>query len=148
MPRGVGCASARDGGRGALGQALVPALEHDGHDVRRLDFRPLPGGNFVGDIRDRELVRTLVDGVDAVAHLAALHGVHTPHWSPEEFWTTNVEGTRTVYDACRERGVRHVALASSAAVYGVPPAAPGEPWPGTWPRDSARRWHTYQRKVF
>lgn len=109
------------GATGALGRFLAPTLAEAGHRPRLLDLRPSdgPGEIVTGDIRDPETVRAAVDGVDAIVHLAALHGVHLPHWTREDFWTTNVEATRLLYDACRELGVGRVVLASTMGVYGA-----------------------------
>jgi nucleoside-diphosphate-sugar epimerase len=103
------------GSGGNLGRVLVPGLVDAGHVVRTLDFR---GGDVTGDVRDPNVVRRALEGVDAVVHAAALHGIHLDRRSPHAFWATNVDGTFTVYEGCREAGVRHVVLCSTMGVYG------------------------------
>ncbi len=108
------------GAGGNLGRAAIPALADAGHELRLLDFRPLnTEHDFVeGDVRNRADVERAIDGVDAVVHGAALHGVHVGHWSPDDFWSINTTGTFVVYDTARAAGIRHVVLASSMVVYG------------------------------
>jgi len=108
------------GAGGNLGRVVVPALVEAGHEPVLFDFRPVPTDHeFVqGDVRDAGAVVRAMEGVDAVVHAAALHGIHLQSWSPEDFWSINVTGTFTVYEAARAAGVRHVVLGSSMVVYG------------------------------
>lgn len=73
----------------------------------------------VGDITDRESVlRAFSDhAVEGVIHLAALQ-VPFVRANPTLGMRVNVEGTANVFEAAKETGVRHVAHASSVAVYG------------------------------
>jgi UDP-glucose 4-epimerase len=109
------------GSGGNLGRVVVPALEEAGHEVRTMDQR---GGDVEGDVRDADAVARAVDGVDAVVHGAALHGVHLDRWSPHDFWATNVTGTFNVYEAARSAAVSRIVLCSTMGVYGH---AIGEP---------------------
>jgi nucleoside-diphosphate-sugar epimerase len=115
------------GAGGNLGRAAVPALLAAGHEVRSFDFRPVPGveNMVVGDVRDRNAVARAVEGVDAVVHGAALHGVHLGTWPAHEFWSTNATGTFTVYEAARAAGIGRMVLASSMVVYGGVAGADG-----------------------
>src|SRR4030095_6032056 len=74
-----------------------------------------------GDLRDAALVtRALEQGeVDAVFHLAAQTIVGTAAGAPAETFDVNVRGTWTLLEACRERGVRSVVVASSDKAYGA-----------------------------
>lgn len=71
-----------------------------------------------GDIRDSAAVRTAVQGVTAVVHLAAKTSVVDSVESPQETFDVNVVGTQTLLEACRMQGVRRFVLASSSAVLG------------------------------
>lgn len=117
------------GAGGNLGRAAVPALAAAGHELRLFDFRPLVTGHeFVeGDVRDPEAVSAAMEGVDAVVHGAAVHGVHLDTFTGNDFWSINATGTYVVYDAARAAGVRRVVLASSMVVYGGV-AGTGERW--------------------
>jgi len=114
------------GAGGNLGRALVPALSEAGHTPRLMDFRMdfrsltefLPYESVVGDVRNREDVTKALEGVDAVVHAAALHGIHLGKWKPEDFWAINVTGTFHVFEAAREQGVKRVVLCSTMGVYG------------------------------
>lgn len=108
------------GAGGNLGRAAVPALIEAGHSPLLFDFRPLDTDqDFVeGDVRDAAALARAMDGVDAVVHAAALHGIHLQAWSAEDFWSINVTGTFNVYEAARDAGVPHVVLGSSMVVYG------------------------------
>jgi nucleoside-diphosphate-sugar epimerase len=108
------------GAGGNLGRVVVPALVAAGHHPVLFDFRRLETDQefLEGDVRDADAVARAVDGVDAVVHAAALHGVHLGSWSAEDFWSINVTGTFHVYQAARAAGVGHVVLGSSMVVYG------------------------------
>lgn len=60
--------------------------------------------NVLGDICDRELVRSLLDdpAMNTVVHLAAESHVDRSISGPGEFIRTNVTGTFTLLDVCRE----------------------------------------------
>ena len=115
---------------GNLGRVLVPALVDAGHEPVLLDFRPVdsPHRTIVADVRDADAMWAACDGVDAVVHGAAVHGVHLDRRPPEEFWDVNATGTFTVYQAARAAGVGRVVLASSMVVYGADPAARPDRW--------------------
>lgn len=108
------------GAGGNLGRVVLPALAEARHTLRAADVRQLETPHeFVRcDLRDPAAARRVVDGVDAVVHAAALHGVHLQAWSPHDFWSTNATATFNVYRAAAEAGVRRVVLASTMAVYG------------------------------
>jgi CDP-glucose 4,6-dehydratase len=74
-----------------------------------------------GDLRDAaHVTRALEEGeVDAVYHLAAQTIVGTAAGAPAETFDVNVRGTWTLLEACRERGVRSVVVASSDKAYGA-----------------------------
>lgn len=75
----------------------------------RIDF-------LQGDIRDREAVKQSMRGADIVIHTAAA----LPLYTPEEIFSTDIEGTRILLEQAREYGVKRFIHISSTAVYGVP----------------------------
>jgi UDP-glucuronate 4-epimerase len=77
-----------------------------------------------GDVTDLEqLERTIVDhGITHVVHLAAML-LPLVKADPPRGASVNVVGTTNVFEAARRHGIRGVAYASSAAVYG-PGAGP------------------------
>ena len=125
------------GGAGFIGSHLTEKLVAAGHEVTVLDdfndyYDPaIKRGNLaevagdirlvVGDIRDAVLVeRTFSAGkFDCVVHLAARAGVRPSILQPKLYFTTNIDGTFNLLDACRYHGVGRFVLASSSSVYGV-----------------------------
>ena len=123
------------GGSGFIGSALVKALLKDGCAVRVLDDnsrgspRRLAGvlsdlEMIDGDIRDAELVRRAVRGVDEVHHLAYVNGTEFFYSHPDLVLDVGVKGMMNVIDASRAENVRSLILASSSEVYQTPPAVP------------------------
>jgi nucleoside-diphosphate-sugar epimerase len=55
-------------------------------------------------------------GIDVVVHAAAA----LPHYTPQDIYTTDVEGTRIVLDAAHRAGIKRAIHISSTAVYGIP----------------------------
>ena len=110
------------GGAGFLGINLIRHLMARGYgisslDVEEFDYPERDGIETVkGDIRDKALVDRAMEDVDLVVHTAAA----LPLYSPEDIYTTDVEGTRNVLEAARRHGVKRVVHVSSTAVYGIP----------------------------
>jgi dTDP-glucose 4,6-dehydratase len=78
-----------------------------------------------GDIRDADLVRELVAGVDVIVNAAAeSHVEKSIRDGASEFVTTNVEGTQILLDAIRDQPVERFLLVSSSEVYGTAEYAP------------------------
>jgi len=103
------------GASGMLGRATAQSLIDRGDDVRVLQRRPsgLPCAEVLGDVADPTAVRRAADGRDAVMHLAAKVDV-VGRW--QDYAHANIEGTRTVVDACRDLGVPRLVHVSSPSV--------------------------------
>ncbi|MBP6627791.1 MAG: UDP-N-acetylglucosamine 4,6-dehydratase (inverting) [Kofleriaceae bacterium] len=72
---------------------------------------------FVGDIRDRDRLRTALRGVDVVVHAAAMKHVPICEYNPIEAVATNVHGARNLIEAAIEQRVdRVIALSTDKAV--------------------------------
>jgi UDP-glucose 4-epimerase len=108
------------GAGGNLGRVLAPALAERGHEPVLFDNRPLetPYPFLLGDATRKEDVLEAVQGVDAVVHGAALHGIHLAKYTADDFWNLNVTGAHHIYEAARTHGVRKVLLCSTMGVYG------------------------------
>lgn len=109
------------GGAGTLGRELAPLLTSEGWKVRSADVSAAPQQNveFIqADLRRPEDVRRAMDGVDAVVHAAAWHGMHLRDHPRRDFWELNVDGTFNVLDAAVEAGVTSLVLSSTMGVYG------------------------------
>ena len=71
-----------------------------------------------GDLRDAEIVKAAMRGIDLVFHLAAFVSVSQSMTDPQNCFDVNVGGTVALLEAARQEGVRKVVLSSSTAVYG------------------------------
>jgi len=90
-----------------------------------------------GDIRRPEDVRKSMEGADVVIHTAAA----LPLYTPEEIYSTDVEGTRIVLQQAQKFGVKRFIHISSTAVYGVPdhhPLYETDPLVGVGPYGKAK----------
>lgn len=74
---------------------------------------------FQGDIRDPHGVKTAMQGVDAVFHLAALIAIPFSYHSPDAYVDTNIKGTLNVLQAARELGNIRTLVTSTSEVYGT-----------------------------
>ncbi len=113
------------GGNGFIGSHLAEKLQSSGECVTLLDLKFDRNSQFVdsekvhGDIRDYQTVRKVVEGKDAVIHLAAVSRVAWGQLDPYNCWLTNQVGTVNVLEACRKSDSRPFLLeASSREVYG------------------------------
>ncbi len=98
---------------------------NDAYDVRLKEWRlkrlqGLEGFTFFrGDINDRAALRPVfARGVDGVFNLAARAGVRQSVEDPWVYVVTNMEGTVTLLECCREFGVKNFLLASTSSLYG------------------------------
>jgi len=113
------------GATGAVGPRVVAELLESGYRVRTFSLDKPPNqwqdcvDEQIGDVTDSAAVQSVVQGVDAVIHLAALlHIVNPPLEMREKYERINVGGTKTVVDAAVKAGVKRVVLFSTIAVYG------------------------------
>lgn len=74
---------------------------------------------FQGDIRDPHGIRTAMQGMDAVFHLAALIAIPFSYHSPDAYVDTNIRGTLNVLQAARELGNIRTLITSTSEVYGT-----------------------------
>jgi dTDP-glucose 4,6-dehydratase len=104
----------------------LDALTYAGNLENLADVMSHERLSFVhGDIRDADLVREVVAGVDVIVNAAAeSHVEKSIADGASEFVTTNVEGTQILLDAIRETPVERFILISSSEVYGTAEYAP------------------------
>ena len=91
--------------------------------MRSVDVRPIEGlpaeiETATVDIRDPAAVEAAMDGVGAVIHGAAWHGIHLRDHPARDFWELNVDATFNVYESALAAGARAVVLCSTMGVYG------------------------------
>ena len=109
------------GGAGVVGRSLLAHLS--AHRLTILDRVPAPSGPaalIIGDATDLETLRTAMQGVDAVIHLAAIvprgDGVDDGQRIRDAF-DVNVTGVYLALRAARERGIRRFVHISTMSVY-------------------------------
>ncbi|WP_281355182.1 SDR family NAD(P)-dependent oxidoreductase [Phytoactinopolyspora limicola] len=78
----------------------------------------------LGDIRDARAVRSAVQDVEVVFHLAALIAIPYSYQAPESFIDTNISGTLNVLEAVRDAGEVRLVNTSTSEVYGTPETVP------------------------
>lgn len=80
----------------------------------------------VGDIRDRELLRSLFNGhqIESVIHFAGLKAVGESVQKPLEYYDNNVSGSVILFEEMERAGVKNLVFSSSATVYGDPASVP------------------------
>ncbi|KAK5864978.1 hypothetical protein PBY51_016174 [Eleginops maclovinus] len=105
------------GGSGFLGRHLVEKLLDRGYSVSVFDIRQsyeLPGVAFhLGDLCDKQALLPAMKDVSLVFHCAS------PAPASDDrglFERVNIQGTRTIIQACIEAGVQKLVLTSSASV--------------------------------
>lgn len=116
------------GGAGFIGSHLCDAFIANGDKVELLDN--LSTGSLKnishiqsninvinGDIRDKQLVESLVLKSDLVLHMAAAVGVHTILEKPIESISTNFAGSEIVLNACVKYR-KKIVIASTSEIYG------------------------------
>jgi UDP-glucose 4-epimerase len=106
-----------------VGSNLLSRLvDIGGYDVVVLDSEVLGKREFIadlrhefvsGDIRDKALVRRLLEGVDAVVHLAADTRVIPSIANPAFNMDVNVSGSFNILESMREAGVSRLVNAST-----------------------------------
>jgi len=121
------------GGAGYIGSVLVRQLLDKGYNVRAFDSLKFGGEalydvmlhpNFEflhGDIRDKAQVQQALEGIDAVAHLAAIVGDPACKKFSEEANQTNWDGSVALFEAAENSGVKRFVFASTCSNYGKMP---------------------------
>ena len=119
------------GGGGYLGAVLVPLLLQLGHRVQVLDcfyfgeesltaVKMHPGLTIVReDIFHQENIPNLLQGVDAIIHLASLSNDPSCDLDPNLSIRTNFLATVALARRAKMEGVRQFIFASSCSVYGA-----------------------------
>ena len=116
------------GGAGFIGSHLCDAFIANGDKVEILDNLSTGALKNIshiqsnisvinGDIRDKQLVESLVLKSDLVLHMAAAVGVHTILEKPIESISTNFAGSEIVLNACVKYR-KKIVIASTSEIYG------------------------------
>lgn len=118
------------GGAGYIGSVLVRQLLAKGFKVKVLDSLKFGGEalydvmlhenfEFVkGDIRNAADVKNALEGIDAIAHLAAIVGDPACKKFSDEAQQTNWDGSVALFEAAEKSGVKRFVFASTCSNYG------------------------------
>lgn len=121
------------GGAGFIGSNLVRSALQLGYEIRVIDDLSTGHAQNIdglevdfrqASILDSEALIGVMEGVDAVVHLAALGSVPRSIHDPTRTHEVNATGTLAVLTTARDAGVANVITASSSSVYGLNPALP------------------------
>ena len=116
------------GGAGYVGAVLVPDLLKKGYEVTVLDLmlygeevlKPHRNLQCVkGDIRDKQLLSKLLQGHDAVIHLACISNDPSFELNPELGRSINLDAFRPLVEISQSAGIKRFIYASSSSVYGI-----------------------------
>ena len=108
------------GSTGGIGRWTVQRFLEAGHSLRALDISAQPHRDdyeyIAGDVRDLTAMRRVIQGVEAVVHLAAIP--FDMERQEDLLLDTNLHGTWNVLQASLEAGVRRVVYFSSINALG------------------------------
>ncbi len=107
------------GASGQLGREIVKQLKSKRYTVVGIDITPSETTDTLVDIRQKEQVEAITQGIDAIIHTAAIHGKHYELKYPREaFIKTNIDGTLILLNACVKHGVKKFLYTSTTSIYG------------------------------
>ena len=119
------------GGAGYVGAVLVPVLLGQGYKVKVLDLY-IYGEHTLdsmkenhnleqikGDIRNRDLLKEVMPGCDAVIHLACISNDPSVELDPSLSQSINYDAFGPLVQISKDAGIRRFILASSGSVYGI-----------------------------
>lgn len=121
------------GGAGYIGSVLVRQLLRKGYEVRAMDSLKFGGEalydvmldpNFEfqqGDVRNENDIKRALEGIDAIAHLAAIVGDPACKKYSDEAKETNWGGGVSLFEAAEKAGVKRFVFASTCSNYGKMP---------------------------
>ena len=119
------------GGTGSFGNAMVTKLLKNQNKIKRLVIfsrdelkqsqmmERFPQKKypmlrfFIGDVRDKERLKSAFSGVDLIIHAAALKQVPAAEYNPTEFIKTNIIGASNVIEAAISAKVKKVVALST-----------------------------------
>jgi len=124
------------GANGYTGSNLCRFLAARGVAVRAMYWEPDGEPDFsdeniqpvAGDLRDRDGLSRILDGIDVVYNIAALY--RPTNVSNQMYWDVNVEGTRNIVELAAEAKVKRFVHCSTIGVHGTidnPPATEEAP---------------------
>jgi UDP-glucose 4-epimerase len=115
------------GGTGSFGKALIEKYINDDQfkeirifsrderkqDELRTSIKSSKLKFYIGDVRDKESLEHVTDGVDLIFHAAALKQVPSCEFFPIEAVKTNVLGTNNVLTLAKQKNIKKVVVLST-----------------------------------
>ena len=125
------------GGCGFIGSHMVDRLLLEGHEVLVIDncstgrlenLEHQKGSGLLkivqADICNHEEILGYFDDIDWVFHFAALADIVPSIQNPTGYFKSNVDGTFSVVQAAKIKGVKRFLYAASSSCYGIPDTYP------------------------
>jgi UDP-glucose-4-epimerase GalE len=119
------------GGAGYIGSVTGRHLIDRGYEVVVVDDlsrghrHSVPGELLrVISLQDADALARALEGADAVMHFAAYIAVGESTREPELYFSNNIGGTLSLFQAMNRAQVRRLVFSSTAAVYGNPESVP------------------------
>src|SRR5580704_3124743 len=119
------------GGAGYIGSVTCRHLIDRGFEVVVVDdlsrghHHSVPAGLLRAvSLHDTDALTRALEGADAVVHFAAYIAVGESTREPALYFSNNVGGSLTLFEAMARAGVKRIVFSSTAAVYGEPPQSP------------------------
>ncbi len=116
------------GGAGYVGSELVPSLIKKNHKITVLDLM-IYGDDvlekspnlttYKGDIRDKDLLKKILPGHDAVIHLACISNDPSYELNPTLGKSINLDAFEPLVQISKKNKIRRFIYASSSSVYGI-----------------------------
>ena len=116
------------GGSGYVGSALTPHLLAEGYNVTVFDLM-IYGDDVIknhenltvikGDIRNLDLLKTVIPGNDVVIHLACISNDPSFDLNPKLGKSINLEAFEPLVQISKDNSIRRFIYASSSSVYGL-----------------------------
>ncbi|MBD3219439.1 MAG: NAD-dependent epimerase/dehydratase family protein [candidate division Zixibacteria bacterium] len=110
------------GGTGFIGRHLAESFHKDGIEILATGRSPEAGKKLTkagikfepADITDSDKLVSIFTPADIVIHCAARYG---DHGTKQEFFETNIAGTRNVIRACKKHDIRKIIFISTPSIY-------------------------------
>lgn len=121
------------GGAGYIGSVLVRQLLDKGYQVKAFDNLSFGGDALYevmqhpkfeflkGDVRNADDVEKALQGIDAIAHLAAIVGDPACKKFSDDAKETNWQGSVSLFEAAEKAGIKRFVFASTCSNYGKMP---------------------------
>jgi len=119
------------GSSGHLGEALMRVLPAQGFEPLGLDIIDGPQTDIVGSVCDRQTIRKVLVGVDAIVHCATLYKPHVATHTKQDFIDTNITGTLVLLEEAARAGIKNFVFTSTTSAFGAA-LVPGVNDPAAW----------------